>query len=153
MLWQCTTICWNMHHIREEDIERFTTGDCHFFARAINKITGWPICAFVDSKEEKPSFHAFIRGPDGRLGDIEGWGSKEDFCNHWYEYEIGEFEWEDFKHQYSAWRLPVSYSIYGNDKDSNEKKYFRPNFGHYSYQRARQLAPVIIEQYYVSLQG
>src|SRR3954464_4884725 len=64
----------------KEVIERYTMGDCHKLAYAIQILAGWPMrTVMADIYEHKdPSAyyidwtHAFVELPDGHILDIEG---------------------------------------------------------------------------------
>ncbi len=73
--------------------ERFTCGDCHLLANAINELTGWSVCTFLSSDE--PETHAFVKMPDGRYLDIEGASSGWELLDRWRETEIRE--WGSFQ--------------------------------------------------------
>lgn len=108
-----------MFEITDLDIERFTCGDCHIFARAMNRCTGWELQTFYNGSE--PDGHAFVVTPDGRRVDIEG-------------------AWTPSAHD-KAWdgkgtAAPCRYSIL------KEYGWLSPTYGKYSYPRAKQLAPI-----------
>lgn len=65
---------------------RFTCGDCHILARAIHRVTGWPMAtfSFKSGKERLPDTHAFVRLPDGRYLDIEGVRTADEMYERWY---------------------------------------------------------------------
>ena len=117
------------HRIRPPDYVRFTQGDCHIFARAVNKLTGYPIYCFVapagSGYDEEPDTHAFVVDPQGRAIDIEGRHEDMDaFIANWSKWgsdQIREYSWKELRHSWGG-----------------------PDFGNYSYERARQLAPLVV---------
>lgn len=119
-------------HFSSADVDRFTCGDCHILARAINKLTGWPIHVFCDEPQDGPvqhwmwpnaQDHAFVITPDGQPLDIEGLHDDEAFISKWsstgYHHEI---EWDHLRTQWG-----------------------KCHFGDYSYSRAKKLAAEIVE--------
>lgn len=117
---------WNP---RKPDVERFTEGDCHIFARALHKLTGWPIHTF--GRRDHPyggDVHAFCVLPDGRIADIEGVRDAKDFCADWhYSFKVSAHHprpWSDIRHWWGG-----------------------PAFGPYSYRRARIVAERLLESY------
>lgn len=114
------------HRIHADDVERFTEGDCHIFAKALHDLTGWTLCAFTF--QGKPDCHVFVEAPDGRLVDIEGPLNAKAFCDKWKPWcsgRWGRFTWQDFED--SGWDLT-------------------PVISKWSWPRARQLAPLVIAQ-------
>lgn len=111
-----------MTEIRPADINRFTCGDCHIFARALNKLTGWPLHGFINDDGE-PDVHAFVVRPDGKAVDIEGVHDLQTFVKRWISNDetlkLHQFQWSDFRCWCGA------------------------EFGKHSYRRAKQLAPLI----------
>lgn len=107
--------------IRPGDIWRFTCGDCHVLAARLHKITGWPIHCGYD--HEFPDVHAFVLTPDGMALDVRG-PMKPSACLRGYNYRKGhrEFSWAEIRR---AW--------------------ITPSLGAYSYERARKIAPVLVE--------
>lgn len=54
----------------DDDIHRFTEGDCHVLAQVLSQLTGWGVWAFdIDGQ---PDYHAFVRTPARYILDIEG---------------------------------------------------------------------------------
>lgn len=80
------------------DIERFTAGDCHYLARAIHKLTGWPMAAFSATYGE-PDLHAFVSLPDGRVLDVQGACSLHDMRKRWSttRAKTQTFSWDELK--------------------------------------------------------
>ena len=73
-----------MHvHGPSNDRVRFTEGDCHVLAQAINEITGWPICTFVTAWHGTATLHAFNKHPSGDFVDVEGRQSPMEFQRAW----------------------------------------------------------------------
>jgi hypothetical protein len=109
--------------ITNADIDRFTCGDCHIFARALHAATGWPIHTFVN--DGFPDAHAFVRAPDGRCVDIEGWSTIRKFKARWglSGCPIKEIEWANLLADWGG-----------------------PEFGSHSYKRAKQLVPLILDE-------
>ncbi len=110
---------WNP---RKDDISRFTEGDCHVFAAAVHRLTGWPIHVFND--EGTPYLHAFVVAPDGKAVDIMGVRSMEDLLNEWGELEHLHYKWEDLKLEWGA-----------------------NTYGAYSVKRARLMARRLLEHH------
>lgn len=131
-----------MHRITQRDIARYTQGDCGIFARALNKLTGWPIYTFT-SELGAPMFHAFVVDPDGRPVDIEGrWRSMGDFQRRWSQHRMEQWTWEELTAVFPWWR------------GTHFKNKIEPlNAGHgswydhesYSYCRARDLAKLLVD--------
>ncbi len=68
----------------EFDRERFTCGDCHILAKAIEDRTGWPLHAMQEKAEGNlPTLHAFVIMPDGRALDVDGPSEVTDFLDRW----------------------------------------------------------------------
>lgn len=105
--------------ITDRDISRFTEGDCHIFAAALEKLTGWPLHCFT--YQGAPSDHAFVVRPDGKAVDIEGVHEMREFKKAWHCHKYARF----------------------TRRQLIEAEWGGPVFGDYSYRRARQLAPVI----------
>jgi len=76
---------------KEEEIKRvFNYGNCHSLALAINKLTGWPLYGVyraADMEDGLPS-HVAVKDPQGRLVDIEGFRSQEEFEQDWHFAEL-----------------------------------------------------------------
>lgn len=67
--------------ITEDDIRRFTSGDCHFLAKRLNRAYGLPMYAF--NSGGKATIHAFVMYEDLPL-DVRGLAeSKEAFIESW----------------------------------------------------------------------
>ncbi|MCV9963638.1 hypothetical protein OIU34_17195 [Pararhizobium sp. BT-229] len=74
---------------REDDIEFYTTGSCHWLAVAIQRMNGWPMLAVMDYAETYwhdpndedasiPSVvHVYAISPDGEAWDVFGRRSLE----------------------------------------------------------------------------
>lgn len=107
---------------READVDRFTTGDCHIFALALSKLTGWPTYAFEDSFDGQPYLHAFVVAPDGWIYDVEGRHDPTEFKKSW------------------------SHDIY-RAYDFYEYDWTSPCFGYYSRRRAAALAKRLVQHY------
>lgn len=105
--------------VTKRDIERFTCGDCHFLARAIQKRTGWPIHAFVyPDHSDEPYLHAFVVMRDGRVLDVQGACTIDELRVRW------KCQWP---HREFTWRTVRGY-------------FGEPEYGHGSYTRARVVA-------------
>jgi hypothetical protein len=91
----------------EYDEEIFTCGDCHYLARAISRITGWPMVAFMD--DGRPNIHAMVKMPDGRMLDIYGPHSTRTARRRWSSWSSGcpirEFTWDAFRSL--GWSTPI----------------------------------------------
>lgn len=55
----------------------YLDGECYAFAAALQRLTGWPIVALRTSEHDFR--HAAVRDPNGRLWDVRGRVSDEDF--------------------------------------------------------------------------
>lgn len=108
--------------ITDLDIIRFTEGDCHYLARAINHITGWPIHCFTWDDGE-PEGHAFIVMPNGKILDVEGVHTPEQFYKSWHATTHKEFPFEIIR------------ACFGT-----------PDYGKYTYTRAKQVAEFLVTQ-------
>jgi hypothetical protein len=106
------------------DIERYTCGDCHYLARALHKLTGWPMAAFVDRWGD-PDRHAFVLTPDGDVFDVHGIESPHDARRRWRapRRRIQTFEWPDLL------------------------AFGEPEFGPYSVRRARIVARQLVAEH------
>jgi hypothetical protein len=118
-------IPWNP---RPADVSRFTEGDCMIFARAINKITGWPICTFDANGWDFGNYHVFVQMPDGRCVDIEGVFEPKEFIKKWKGYGVKSFS------QYHHW-------------PSFRRDWNGVAFGAYSYERANVMARRLLYHY------
>lgn len=114
--------------ITDKDRERFTYGDCHYLARAIQKRTGWPIHALtVKSYPGEPCVHAFIWTPDGKCLDVNGLRSIRKVLDDWEFFDPDghqEFPWKVFP---ECWRD-------------------HPRYGHGTYGRAAAVADQLLKQ-------
>lgn len=110
---------WNP---RRPDICRFTQGDCHVFAAALHRLTGWPIHAFDDYGE--PILHAFVMTPDGQAADVMGIRPLQDLLEYWTWDTHSECDWRELR------------DCWGSDV-----------FGPYSASRARVVAKRMLEHY------
>ena len=115
---------WNP---RDADVDRFTTGDCHIFARAVHALTGWPIATFDDEYDATGTIHAFNLTPDGRCLDIEGIFEPEAFIKKWKCWGASSYSIQHWPTMYKSWQ--------------------GPQYGHYSYQRARVLAQRLLRHH------
>mgnify|MGYP006894117894 CR=1 FL=1 len=61
----------------DDDRERYSYGQCMWFALAVHDRTGWPLEVVLD--EEGFIEHAWARMPDGQTFDVMGPGGAEDF--------------------------------------------------------------------------
>lgn len=120
------------------DVSRFTEGDCHYLARAVQRITGWPICTFGgESDPDDPyryELHAFVQAPDGLVGDVTGWSTIKEMCATWGQSPVSsvivDASWDALRQEWSWWNGDHS-----------------PNFGHHTYARARVLARGLVDAY------
>lgn len=87
----------NFHftHLEHDD---FTNGDCGNLAAVIHKKTGYPLVYFSDGYGHFD--HMAVELPDGRIMDVEGIWTKEDFAKAWDRKvsEIRPTKIEDFKY-------------------------------------------------------
>lgn len=119
-----TNETWNP---REPDVRRFTEGDCHYLARALQKLTGWPIYAFDSNYHDEGDLHAFVKTPDGRILDIEGLHTVAEFMENWSRPNHKRI---------SVYKWPKMRADWG-----------RPDFGPYSYKRARVMAARLLDHF------
>jgi hypothetical protein len=123
-----------MPTIRDADIDRFTAGDCHIFARRLAAITGWTLATF-GTDEDHPVDHAFVIHPSGDAVDIQGRRSLAAFQSDW--------DWLGGS-QRNVIRWPTWGALAAFDGLINDTgDWSRPDLGNYSYLRAAQLAPVV----------
>lgn len=115
---------WNP---RNADVDRFTTGDCHIFALAVHKLTGWPIATFDYEHDPTGSIHAFNIMPDGRLIDVEGIHDPNEFVKQWKRWGAKRFSKQHWPTMRKSWQ--------------------GPQFGQYSYARARVVAKRLLEHH------
>ncbi len=107
----------------EKDVERFTRGDCHIFARAINLRTNWPIRIFKEPAPE--GNHAWVLTPEGLALDINGLQFVEDLLD----------EWKVVKHSFTTW-------------ETLRLAWDGAQYGAYSFKRAGILADKLLTHYY-----
>lgn len=74
----------------EDDIDQYTTGECHVFAVALHRRFGWPMMTVLDygepyweNPEDSEDFipavcHVFAIDPDGHAWDVMGVRKRED---------------------------------------------------------------------------
>lgn len=74
----------------EFEIIQYTEGDCWMLARAMHKLTGWPIWWIGSEKlgETEGWCHVAVETPDGEMLDVTGAKSKEDFKKYWLKSAI-----------------------------------------------------------------
>lgn len=65
---------WGMLHSMYED--PFLHGECYAFAIALHQGLGWPLVGLMEKGE---AAHAGVRSPDGRIHDVRGFVSEEEF--------------------------------------------------------------------------
>lgn len=120
------------------DIHRFTHGDCHYLARALQKLTGWPLMSFdADFDPITGTMHAFVEAPDGRLLDIEGIHTPAELLEQWnFAIKCGEC--------LSTWSARDWHTLRKTWHPDTGK----PDFGPYTYTRARVMAKRLLEAYY-----
>ena len=106
--------------IGQLDIEHFTRGDCHVLARAIHRLTGWPMHVFW--RNDGPGGHAFILTPEGKALDIEGLHEPDEICAKWRCPDYRPITW--IRLRSAGWT-----------------HHYRTT----SLQRARELAPLLVE--------
>lgn len=107
--------------IRPGDVWRFTCGDCHILARAIQRLTGWPIHCGISGRKH-PDWHAFVLTPDGRAVDVRGVQTPAECLRGYQKRAHREFSWDHVRKDWGA-----------------------PCISSYSYARARAIAPVLVE--------
>ncbi|MGH7238830.1 MAG: hypothetical protein ACREHG_02065 [Candidatus Saccharimonadales bacterium] len=75
----------------DTDHQLFTQGACHWLAKVINRITGWPIYAFWNDETEWDD-HIFVRTPYGTFLDIDGEQTKAELLERWNAKSLGPFD-------------------------------------------------------------
>lgn len=108
--------------ITNNDIARFTEGECHYLARAIHLLTGWDIHCFQD--DGQPYMHAFVLMPNGNYLDVEGEKTLKDM-REWSGHKILPFTWQEIRESWGWYRPETSYT----------------------YRRAKELAAHLVIQY------
>lgn len=61
----------------------FSKGNCHSFALAVAKLTGWELCAKFYREGNPIPGHVFVKTPDGKYFDVEGLHDPEAFMKLW----------------------------------------------------------------------
>lgn len=105
------------------DNYRFTCGDCHILALRLHRLTGWQLATFACSNGD-PCDHAFVIHPDGDAVDVNGKTNMEEFMKGWGGGPIATWTIPEFRK--STW-------------------WQGPEFGHYSYARARIVAGKLLD--------
>lgn len=67
----------------EHTVEAFTEGDCWLLAIVLSKRTGWPIVIMHVLDEPGWWRHVAVQHPSGKILDIEGLQSEDDFFDRW----------------------------------------------------------------------
>lgn len=114
--------------ITQDDIDRFTSGDCHILAQQIHKKTGWPLYVFNPSPDDEfygkyGDFHAFVKHPSGKYLDVEGLHTPRELKNKWGCDRVLKLS---LKRMQEAW--PSA------------------SFGQWSYLRAEQIARFLVSK-------
>ena len=121
-----------MSHFRPTplDLERFTCGDCHILARAISRVTGWPIHALTSRYGDgEPTLHAFVLAPGAVALDIEGARPVDKLIEKWAKWEVAG-------HVKTSWREIGR--EWGRNYDNSSD-------------RAAKIAPRLVERHFGSL--
>ena len=95
-----------IHKLRSRDWARlheihktpFLHGNCYAFALALHEGLGWPMVGLILKKRDiEVVEHAGVRSPDGRIFDIRGFVSEEEFVELYTSppYDIQEVTVED----------------------------------------------------------
>jgi len=107
--------------ITDLDMQRFTQGDCHYLARALNKSRPDLRLAAFQDKNLEPELHAFVLTPKNLVLDIYGLHTKEALKRMWSTHmDIVEMSWSDL-------------SLFGP-----------PEFSRYTYRRAHVVASILL---------
>ena len=123
--------------ITEADVCRFTEGDCHILAYALNKRTSYPIATFYYEEDYKHcgDIHAFILLPGGRVLDVTGIHAQKDFYREWItRHDYGE----DYKITPQSWR-------------ELRRAWGGASVSSYSYRRAAIVANTLLDRYRTEL--
>jgi hypothetical protein len=140
-----------MTRITPYTIKRFTEGDCHFLARALSQITGYPMAALLGKRfQNTPDLHCFLPIPSG-------W-DREDYRSHptdilarpqpiWTDVEFGL----DVHGIRPIAEMREEYYAVGWDfttwREIIEADWGGPHYGPYTYARAKQLAKYLVDKY------
>jgi hypothetical protein len=93
------------------DRRRFTEGDCHVLARAIWKLTGWPIATYHHPRRGADG-HAFVLVGDRHLLDVLGLQTIAEARAIWGLFakgmDIRETTWRELR---NAWGGSSAYSM------------------------------------------
>jgi hypothetical protein len=113
----------------DDDIEQYTSGECHVFAVALHRMLGWQMCAVLDYGEpywEDPvdpdNFipavcHIFVVDPDGHAWDVMGIRKREDIRDETESWcSISDPVEEDL---FSELDLAVYVGVWGEDADGD----------------------------------
>ena len=60
----------------------FSHGQCHSFALALHKLTGWPLFAMYE-KNTSRAHHVVVQHPSGDFVDVEGLGAFDRWQEEW----------------------------------------------------------------------
>lgn len=121
----------------EADIYRFTKGDCHHLARALNSLDPalQIYCFWTNPHCGIPDLHAFVRVSRNKYLDIEGLQTVKQLIQKY-----------DGNRDYGLARKnirPVEWSLLRSNFNSDNG----PKHGHYTYQRAREVARILYDYY------
>lgn len=114
--------------IIERDITRFTEGDCHILAKRLHRVAGLPLHTFVYGGQI--DLHAFVMHGDKPL-DVMGLWDKYDFIAEW---SVGT----------TPTKISPPMSADFLNLNWGEPT---PEYGHYSYKRARVVADILLDKY------
>ena len=86
---------FNQFGFTADELAAFSTGDCGYLALALHEETGWDVVTIspVEAAETDFWYHAGAVMPDGRILDIKGAWSEDEFYDLWDSetYEVGIF--------------------------------------------------------------
>ena len=69
-------------------LDAFTNGNCHSFALALHKLTGWPMFGlYKDDEYPDIPHHIVVRTPRGAFLDVQGRGANR----RWQKYGMFEY--------------------------------------------------------------
>lgn len=118
--------------ITEDDINRFTKGDCHVLAKRLHRVANLPLhCLVILEDGNKHTRHAFVI-VGNKVLDVEGLQSVRSFKKRW--------RMEDEK------RIAISQPL-TIDWFWERWTPKGTSFGHHSYKRAREIADYLLEKY------
>jgi hypothetical protein len=110
--------------ILENDISRFTEGDCLVLAKRLHRVGGLPLHTFMYA--DQYDLHAFVMH-DGKPLDVMGLHDLDEFIADW---SVGSS------------RAELSPPL-----EPKDVSFWALEFGKYSYARARIVAEILLDEY------